>query len=107
LNTQPATVGELIRHEVDRPALVDGAWDEHRDRGMQTWDQIKGITKDDLIKALERDGWTLDDPKGDSMRIYYKAPNRRVSIHYHAGATMGRNLLNALMDDIGWTDSDL
>ena len=28
---EPAAVGELIRHEVDRPALVDGAWHEHRD----------------------------------------------------------------------------
>jgi predicted RNA binding protein YcfA (HicA-like mRNA interferase family) len=73
----------------------------------QTWDQIKGITKDDLIKALDKDGWTLDNPKGGSMRIYHKAPNRRVSIHYHAGDTMGRKLLAGLLTDIGWTEADL
>lgn len=31
---EPATAGELFRHEVDGPALVDSAWDEIRIRGM-------------------------------------------------------------------------
>ncbi len=73
----------------------------------QVWDQLKNITADELIAALERAGWVCDT-KGGSQRIYYHAPTRRrVSVHYHPQKTYGPNLLKGLLADIGWGEGDL
>jgi len=70
------------------------------------WNQLKNITADELERALERDGWELDEGRG-SIQVYRHADGRRVSVHYHPVKTFGPNLLKALFDDIGWTETDL
>ena len=70
------------------------------------WAQVKNVTADGLIKALERAGWACD-MKGGSMRIYLSDDGRRVSIHYHPGKTYGAKMLQALLDDIGWSESEM
>ena len=78
------------------------------------WSQLKSLSKGDLISALQRDGWS-EAPRSHSsgsVRLFLK-PNpdgthRRVAIHFHASNdTMGRALLTGLLEDIGWTVSDL
>jgi predicted RNA binding protein YcfA (HicA-like mRNA interferase family) len=70
------------------------------------WEQLKGISVDELVRALERDGWMCDVTMG-SIRIYRNASGGRVSIHYHPGKTFGSKLLHALLDDVGWTVEDM
>ncbi|MDE1961155.1 MAG: type II toxin-antitoxin system HicA family toxin [Xanthomonadaceae bacterium] len=71
------------------------------------WRQLKNLTADDLIAALERDNWTCDK-KGGSMRIYLSQDEkRRVSVHYHPKKTFGAKLLQGLLKDIGWTEADM
>lgn len=71
------------------------------------WAQLKNITCAEIVRALERDGWALDTTRG-AIRIYYKAPNRRVSIHYHTGdRTYGPKLLQGLLADIGWSEAEM
>ena len=72
----------------------------------QVWDQLKGISADDLIAALQRDNWTRDEGKG-SIVVYRHSDGRRVAIHYHPRKTYGPKLLKALIEDIGWTEQDL
>lgn len=43
------------------------------------WNQLKGITADDLIRALEKDGWTHDTTQG-AVQAYLKNGDR-VTIH--------------------------
>jgi predicted RNA binding protein YcfA (HicA-like mRNA interferase family) len=57
------------------------------------------------MSALNRDEWSCD-MDGGSMRIYLK-DGKRVSIHYHPRKTFGPKLLQALLNDIGWTEVDL
>ena len=71
-----------------------------------TWDQLKGLTADNLIAALVRDGWSEDMATG-SIRVYRHPDGRRVAIHYHPGKTYGRKLLTGLLSDIGWSEGDL
>ena len=72
-----------------------------------TWDQLKNKTAGDLISALEKDGWALDE-KVRTERIYRHPDGRRVSIHYHAGRKFyGPGLLKSLLDNIGWSESDM
>lgn len=70
------------------------------------WDQLKNKSADDLISALGKDGWVLDEVKG-AQRVYLHPDKRRVSIHYHPGKTYGKSLLKALLTDIGWSEDDM
>ena len=69
------------------------------------WKQLKSITADELINALERDGWSRDETRG-AEQIFRHPDGRRVSIHYHPGKTYGAKLLKNLLKDIGWTEAD-
>lgn len=70
------------------------------------WDQLKGITADDIIKALKKDNWELDTKRG-AEQIYRKNNGKRVSIHYHPNKTFGPKLLKNLLEDIGWNEQQM
>jgi len=70
------------------------------------WQQLKGITADELTRALEKDGWVRDIGIGAEW-VYRHDDGRMVSIHYHPRKTYGRKLLKGLLDDIGWSVDDL
>ncbi|MCD6567601.1 MAG: type II toxin-antitoxin system HicA family toxin [Dehalococcoidia bacterium] len=71
------------------------------------WAQLKNKTADELVSALEKDGFALDN-KARTERIYRHPDRRRVSIHYHTGNRGYQSgLLKALLKDIGWTENDM
>lgn len=74
------------------------------------WNQLKNLTKQDLIDALLRDGW-IKDPASKGATIGYikhgNPANKRVVIHYHPGMTCGPGLIKGLIEDIGWEIADL
>jgi predicted RNA binding protein YcfA (HicA-like mRNA interferase family) len=72
----------------------------------QIWDQPKNKTADELINALEKDGWTLHDVSGSSRRVYFKGP-KVVSIHYHPHKSYNPKMLDYLITQMGWTEQDL
>jgi predicted RNA binding protein YcfA (HicA-like mRNA interferase family) len=72
----------------------------------QIWDQLKNITADGLINALIKDGWVLHSAGGSSRKVFLKG-NKMVSVHYHPHKVFGKDLLTDLLQDIGWTESDL
>lgn len=70
------------------------------------WKQLKSITADELINALEKDGFIRDEKQGAQL-VYRHADGRICSVHYHPGKTYGPKLLKKLLfDDIGWTEKD-
>ena len=74
------------------------------------WNQLRNTTADELISALERDGYTKDPASGDATIAYLKfvTPKaKRIVIHYHPRKTYGPKLLKALLSDIGWTEADM
>jgi predicted RNA binding protein YcfA (HicA-like mRNA interferase family) len=75
---------------------------------QHVWNQVKNLTADELISALQQDGWQRDSSKG-AIFIYIKhgSANRRVSIHYHPKKNYGAKMLQALLADIGWTEDDM
>lgn len=79
---------------------MSGGWPSH------AWDQLKSLTVDELIRALEKDGWFL--ARSNGARRWYRHPSGRgVSIHYHARRTLSPKLLRQLLLTIGWTEADL
>lgn len=82
------------------------AWPKHM------WDQLKNLTAQDLINALDKKDshWKLVHIKG-SRYVYYN-PNRPptmqyVSIHFHPRKTYGPKQLQGLLEAIGWTEDDM
>ena len=61
------------------------------------WKQLKNISADKLVQALEKDGFIFEDRSG-AVRGYYNPTNRkRVTVHYHPGKTYGSNLLKKMI----------
>lgn len=76
------------------------------------WDQLKNLTADDFVRALDREknGFLRDIQQGYSSgaRIVWRHPDgRRVAIDYHPGKTYGRKQLIRLLNDIGWSEDEL
>jgi predicted RNA binding protein YcfA (HicA-like mRNA interferase family) len=73
------------------------------------WNQLKNLTADELIRALEKDGWTRDPTSRGAIQVFikYGPSNKRVGIHYHPQKTYGPALLKGLLSDIGWSEEDL
>lgn len=70
------------------------------------WQQLKSITADELIRALENDGWVQEIRIG--AQLAYRHDNGRiVTIHYHPHKTYGPKTLKGLLDAIGWSVDDL
>ena len=72
------------------------------------WAQIKNITCDELVSALERDGWERDTVRGGVYVYRNAAKNKRVTVHYHPKKTYrSPNLLKGIINEIGWNEADL
>lgn len=72
----------------------------------EIWAQLKNITADNLISAMEKDGWQLRPTGSSSRRVFVKGTSL-VSIHYHPHKAYGPDMLKNLLRDIGWTEKDL
>lgn len=75
----------------------------------KVWNQLKGLTTDEIIAAHQRDEWAKDPASKGAILVYikYGQPSQRVTIHYHPKKTYGPGLLKSLLSDIGWTEDDL
>ena len=73
------------------------------------WDQLKAKTADDLIRALEKDGWVGEDRRGATRGFVKDAQNGRdrLVVHYHPRKTYGPRLLKSLIKETGWTEDDI
>jgi predicted RNA binding protein YcfA (HicA-like mRNA interferase family) len=73
------------------------------------WEQVKNLTAEDLIWALQKDGWQKDPSSKGAIVAFIKRgrPNKRVTIHFHTKKTYQPKLLKALLAHIGWSAEDL
>jgi len=62
----------------------------------------------ELIRAVERDGFSLDRAGATGARIYRHTDGRRVVIHYHHGNdTLTRKTLRSILRSLDWKETDL
>jgi predicted RNA binding protein YcfA (HicA-like mRNA interferase family) len=71
------------------------------------WSQLKNITADELISALEKDGAINIGSHGGSARFYKLKSGFKIAIHYHPLKTYGPQMLSDLIEKTGWTEQDL
>lgn len=62
----------------------------------------------DLVRAVERDGFSLKRETATGARIYSHTDGRLTVIHYHAGSdTLTRKTLRSVLEALQWTEEDL
>ncbi len=62
----------------------------------------------ELIRVLEREGFSLDRSGPSGARIYRHPDGRRAVIHYHhAGDTLTRKTPRSILRSLNWTEADL
>lgn len=62
----------------------------------------------EIIRALERDGFTLERQTRTGGRIYFHPDGRIVTVHYHHGGdTLVRKTLRSVLTGARWTREDL
>ena len=71
------------------------------------WNQLKNKSPDDFIRALKKDGWIFDTSSGSSQAYFNPQTGNRVTIHLHPGKIYGRDMLQMLIKDIGWSVEDM
>lgn len=69
------------------------------------WDQLKNITADRFLKALEKDGWKREIRRGASQ--FLRKGDLTITIHVHPKKTYQPKLLKSLLERTGWDEDDL
>lgn len=75
---------------------------------MRVPPKLRTITVRELCAALERDGFLLDRQRG-SHRVYHNPRDgrRAVIVYRRPGDTFPLRALQAILDDLSWTEVDL
>jgi predicted RNA binding protein YcfA (HicA-like mRNA interferase family) len=70
--------------------------------------ELRNLAARELIRALSKDGFTLDRQNG-SHQLYYHPDGRRVTVAFHSpGDTFKITTLKAMIElQAKWTDADL
>ncbi|MGH7259434.1 MAG: type II toxin-antitoxin system HicA family toxin [Nitrospiraceae bacterium] len=68
---------------------------------------LRNLPVNQLIRALERDGFTLRRSTRTGGRIYAHQDGRITVVHYHHGSdTLTRKTLKSVLEAVGWTIDD-
>jgi predicted RNA binding protein YcfA (HicA-like mRNA interferase family) len=69
--------------------------------------RLRNLAVQQLIRALEKDGFTLRRSTRTGGRIYAHPDGRITVVHYHHGSdTLTRKTLRSVLDAVGWTTDD-
>ncbi len=68
---------------------------------------LRNLPVNQLIRALERDGFSLRRSTRTGGRIYADPDSRLTVVHYHHGSdTLPRRTLKSVLEAAGWTEND-
>lgn len=71
------------------------------------FDRLKNISKQDFIKALEKDSFARDVESRQGAILVYRHPDgRRVTVHWHPKTGFGREQLKRMLAATGWSTRD-
>ena len=69
--------------------------------------RLRNVPVAEIVRALERDGFTLSRRSRSSSRAYTHPDGRRVFIHYHRpNQTIPRGTLGNIIESTQWTEAD-
>ncbi len=61
-----------------------------------------------ILRALQRDGFSLERETQTGGRIYYHPDGRITVVHYHRGSdTLTRKTLQSVLEATRWTEDDV
>jgi predicted RNA binding protein YcfA (HicA-like mRNA interferase family) len=70
--------------------------------------RLRNTSVREIIRAVEKDGFSLKRETSTGARIYSHADGRLTVIHYHHGGdTLTRKTLRSVLQALQWTEDDL
>ncbi len=71
------------------------------------FDRLKNISKQEFIKALEKDGFTRDmESRQGAILVYWHSDGRRVTVHWHPKTGFSREQLKKMLTAVNWSTRD-
>lgn len=70
-------------------------------------ERLPRITAAQLLRALQRDGWTIHHHKGGHAQLKHPTRPGRVTVPTHAGVTLNPKTLSSALEQAGLTIADL
>ena len=68
------------------------------------FDRLKNISKQEFIKALEKDGFVRDvESRQGAILVYWHPNGRRVTVHWHPKTGFGRDQLKKMLAAANWS----
>jgi predicted RNA binding protein YcfA (HicA-like mRNA interferase family) len=62
----------------------------------------------EIVRALERDGFSLKREAASGARIYAHSDGRITVVHYHHGGdTLTRKTVRSVLEAVKWTEDDV
>jgi predicted RNA binding protein YcfA (HicA-like mRNA interferase family) len=62
----------------------------------------------EIVRALERDGFSLKRETASGARIYAHSDGRITVVHYHHGGdTLTRKTVRSVLEAVKWTEDDV
>jgi len=61
------------------------------------------VTADEVLRALARDGWTVDRQVGSHRILTHQTKPGRPNVPYHAGQIIPQKTLRSILKDAGLT----
>ncbi|MDP2934940.1 MAG: type II toxin-antitoxin system HicA family toxin [Dehalococcoidia bacterium] len=69
--------------------------------------KLPRITAQELLRALQRDGWVIDRQRGSHVQLWNPAKEGLVTVAYHPGKIIKLKTLASVLKQAGWTVEDL
>lgn len=70
-------------------------------------DRLPRVTGVELLRALQRAGWTEARRRGSHVILHHEARNVRLVVPVHPGKIMKLGTLGGILDDAGLSAQDL
>ena len=65
--------------------------------------RLPGVTADEVLRALRRDGWYIDEQEGSHVSLRHPRKRGYVTIAYHRGRILRLKTLTSILRQAGLT----
>ena len=69
--------------------------------------KLPRVTASQLLRALQREGWEVKRQEGSHMQLKHPHRKGRITVAYHAGATIKLKVLLSVLEQAQLTVEDL
>ena len=70
-------------------------------------DRLPAVTGKDLVRALQKVGWSVSHVRGSHHQLHHLESGRRITVPVHTGKDLKRGLLKGILAEVGLSNMEL